>query len=78
MVGDANFLEMNVGVEAFGMCFGEIVQEFLSITTVTDVIADVVSLFKSENDEVVAIAIVADGTGGGGESFLVITFPVNE
>lgn len=61
LVSDADALEMEVGIEAFGDGVGEALQEGCAIAAVADVVADGVGFIECEDDEVVAFAVIAEG-----------------
>ena len=76
LVGDADALEVEVGVEVFAGGTAEALEEGGFIAAVSDVVADDVSFFEGEDDEVVSPAR-ADGTAGGGFGFFVLGFAVD-
>ena len=76
LVGDADGRKMKVGVEAFGVGALEAGEEFVSVASVEDVVADVVHFFECEDNEVVAVG--GGGLGAGGHGFFVPGFSVND
>ena len=78
LVGDADATEMEVGVKALREAAFEAGQEGSAVTAVADVVADGFDIGEGEDDEVVAVFLVAKGTGGGGAGFLVGGFAVDD
>src|SRR5690348_2150010 len=57
---------------------GKALQEGFAITLAADVVGDEVDIIEGEQDEIVALAALAHGAGGGGTSFLVRGLTVND
>jgi hypothetical protein len=77
LVGDADCLEVDIGVEAIGIGALEFLEKLLFVAAVDDVIADVIGFGEGKDDEVMALA-GGGGPGGGGFGFLVPGFAVDD
>lgn len=78
LVGDADPLEVVIGIKALGIGSGEGLQELLFVASVADVIADLVGIGGGEDDEVMTIFFGSEGTGCGRPGFLVIGLAMND
>src|SRR5579862_1072622 len=77
LVGDADGLQVHIGVEPGGMGAPEALQELGLVAAAADVVANVVGLIQRQDDEVMAVA-VEYGAGARGFRFLVLGFAVND
>jgi len=78
LVGHADGFQMFVGVEAFGVGTLEFFQERDLLPAVADVVADIVGFFQRIDDQIVTVALVIDGAGGGGHGLFVPRFSVDD
>ena len=61
LVGDAEFCEMEIGVEAWGHAAVEAVEEYVFVAAMGDVLAEEIGIGEGEDDEVVAEAVGSEG-----------------
>lgn len=78
LVGDTDVSEVEVGVETFGVCAFEFFKEGCFVAAVADVLAEIVGVCESEDDEEMALFVRAEGAGGGGLCFFVFGFSVDD
>ena len=77
LVGDADRLQMQIGIEPGRMRAAEFFQKRLLVAAVPDVIANVIGLREREDDEIMSLAI-AERARAGRLGFFVLGFAVND
>jgi len=77
LICHANGLQMHVGIEPRWIGPFELLEERLFVTTVPDVIANVIGVRECQNDQVMPAA-VTESARAGGLCFFVFSLPVND